>query len=234
VHEEYTEQIKIYMVTSHMNQARWDEKKKKHLIPIQAGASLIGEKYCEITDNTGENISERNQTLGEMTATYWVWKNSPPSKYKGICHYRRHFQITEEEYQAVLASEVDAVMCVPRFVLPNNVDNLVRMNLVDEEAVSELLRIVQKNAPEYYECTKTHLKQNMFYPCNMLIAKEQVFNEYCEFIFSIILELDDTINKSGLKTKARCAAYLAELLTSVYFVYHKDDLKLAIADYQLV
>ncbi len=234
VHEEDTEQIKIYMVTSHMNQVKWDKEERRHLIPIQAGAVLTGERYCEVTDDTGESISSRNQTLGEMTATYWVWKNAPASSYKGICHYRRHFQITESEYQAILTCNIDVIMCVPRFVLPNNVDNLIRMNLVDAEAVESFLKIVKKSAPEYYLCTEEHLKQNMFYPCNMLIAKEQVFNEYCEFMFSILLELDDAINKSGLKTKARCAAYLAELLTSVYFVYHKDDLKLAIADYQLV
>jgi len=232
--KEDTEQIKIYMVTSHMNQAKWNKMQAKHLVPIQAGAALTADKHCEVMDNTGDNISERNQTLGEMTATYWVWKNSPSSEYKGICHYRRHFMITESEYQAVMASKMDVVMCVPRFVLPSNVDNLIRMNLVDEDAVETLLRLVKKHAPEYYECTKEHFKHNMFYPCNMVIAKEKVFNEYCEFLFPIIFELDDYINQNGLKSKARCVAYLAELLTSVYFVYHKDRLNIAVADYQLV
>ena len=46
-------------------------------------------------DNTGKNISARNKQYCEMTATYWVWKNTHHT-WKGIEHYRRHLLVKPE------------------------------------------------------------------------------------------------------------------------------------------
>ena len=47
-----------------------------------------------IGDNTGDNVSEKNRTLNELTALYWAWKNYKEigdPDYFGLCHYRRFF-----------------------------------------------------------------------------------------------------------------------------------------------
>ncbi|MBR6268426.1 MAG: DUF4422 domain-containing protein [Selenomonadaceae bacterium] len=56
-------------------------------------------------DNTGKNISARNKQYCEMTATYWVWKNTHHT-WKGIEHYRRHLLVKPE----MLAEDVDAIL----------------------------------------------------------------------------------------------------------------------------
>lgn len=49
-------------------------------------------------DNTGENISNKNEIYNELTVIYWIWKNINVFKEIdniGFCHYRRHFVLNE-------------------------------------------------------------------------------------------------------------------------------------------
>jgi hypothetical protein len=49
----------------------------------------------KLKDNTLLNISEKNNTLCELTAQYWAWKNDNASEYIGFMHYRRIFDFSE-------------------------------------------------------------------------------------------------------------------------------------------
>lgn len=60
---------------------------------MQNGASIAGKLLPMLHDNTGDNISDKNQNYAELTGNYWVWKNFLPQnndvEYIGFCHYRR-------------------------------------------------------------------------------------------------------------------------------------------------
>lgn len=57
------------------------------LIPVFLGRSpKWGDKIQ--SDNTGDNISDRNYLYCELTGTYWLWKNVQ-ADVKGLFHYRR-------------------------------------------------------------------------------------------------------------------------------------------------
>lgn len=60
-------------------------------LPLQVGKALHPEIDLGFqTDDTGDNISLLNASYSELTALYWLWKNSD-ARYKGLAHYRRHF-----------------------------------------------------------------------------------------------------------------------------------------------
>ena len=60
--------------------------------------ALGDKKYSSnsLRDNTGDNISYKNQYYGEYTFHYWLWKNKfnnvPDNKWIGFCAYRRFWQ----------------------------------------------------------------------------------------------------------------------------------------------
>lgn len=58
-------------------------------LPIQVGRE--GKEDLGFQgDNTGDNISAKNETFCELTGLYWAWKNLA-ADYIGLVHYRRYF-----------------------------------------------------------------------------------------------------------------------------------------------
>lgn len=69
--------------------------------PIQTGASSMDYDYGFLKDNTGDNISDKNEFYAELTASYWVWKNyikeHPEVEYIGTAHHYNHLNFSDIE-----------------------------------------------------------------------------------------------------------------------------------------
>lgn len=231
--EENVSMLDMYMVMCHKDQ----ETQKDFQIPkwthsIQAGAALTDVRKGEFLDNTGENISKANVSFAEMTATYWIWKNAKPSIYKGLCHYRRHFDISNRQVNSLLENKIDVVLTTPRLVL-NGIramftqDTPVKDDVFDNmvESIGEVYgNKVCEEAKEYFE-------SELYYPNNMVIAKSDIFDDYCEFVFSVLFKMEEHDIRNGVVKNDRHIAFAAELLTSFYFVKTKDNYKIAVTDY---
>ncbi len=90
------ESIKIY-ISYHRN---CDRVRSGILTPIHVGRAISDNETRAllsdmIGDDTGENISDFNPYYCELTAQYWVWKNTSED-YVGFMHYRRHFVFDEK------------------------------------------------------------------------------------------------------------------------------------------
>ncbi len=71
-----------------------DRVKKLHYLPVGLGANNFSDGW--ITDNSGDNISDKNPYYGEYTFHYWLWKNYldniSDNEWIGFCTYRRFWQ----------------------------------------------------------------------------------------------------------------------------------------------
>lgn len=67
-------------------------------IPVRCGACFDQNPEPDsIGDDTGDNISDKREYLGEFTVQYWAWKNVE-ADYYGLCHYRRYLSFSQNKY----------------------------------------------------------------------------------------------------------------------------------------
>ena len=83
-----------------------------------------------IRDNTGDNISSKNASYCELTAQYWLWKNSTAG-IKGLVHYRRILgspnahavpfeSIGTRRDKAVTGEEIESLLKSHNVILPKS------------------------------------------------------------------------------------------------------------------
>lgn len=58
--------------------------------PLFCGTFPEKANLTYLKDDSGINISDKNEFYSELTGIYWVWKNTN-HEFTGICHYRRFF-----------------------------------------------------------------------------------------------------------------------------------------------
>ena len=177
-----------------------------------------------IGDDTGDNISEKNPHYCEMTAHYWIWKNVHDAEYVGVCHYRRFFgvDITEENVSEVMA-DGDVLMVEPSW----HIDSVYAYfaKFMGAENMTILWMVMKKLYPEFVETLESVCDGVKFYPFNMLLCKKECFDEYAEWMFSVLGECEKYIKSSPYTNGRRALAYMAELLTGVYFIHRKLKIK---------
>lgn len=188
--------------------------------PIQAGAALTDLSLCDVKDNTGINISEQNLMYCEMSAVYWIWKNTN-HEWVGIEHYRRHLLVSPE----MLNDEVDVIMPLPYICYPNEMSQFLRF--VSESVLDVLLKTLKELHSDKYDDYYAIMHGKYQYTYNMLCARRKVFDEYCEWFFEITEYMVDKYGDVMPELKeTRALSYVAEVLTNLYFMYHQKDLNI--------
>lgn len=195
---EKSEDIKIYTLC-------YDKKdfvflNDEAITPLQVGA-FNGKNVCELKDNVGENISEKNYFYIENTGTYWIWKNVNNAKYKGQMQYRRPLSGITGAYDFDDAfSKYDVITCEPfhhpSHKTPTKDEPMVIVadtveegygfsNCIDDLYIMEM--VVKIYHPEYAESYDKYIKNgpNLYYS-NGFIMKSEDFDKYCEFLFDCL------------------------------------------------
>ncbi len=189
---------------------------RSYEVPIQAGAALTDKRIRDVLDNTGINISVKNRQYCEMTASYWVWKNTDHA-WKGIEHYRRHLLVYPEQ----LNDDIDAVLPLPYICYPDELYQFRRF--ISEDVKDALLRGLKDVHPDEYEEYLEILKGPYQYTYNLVCARREVFDDYCSWLFEITEHMENRYGEEVPELiETRAFSYIAEVLTNIYFMSHKD------------
>lgn len=228
--------LNIYMAFS-----QWDMGQRgagQHdpwITPIQVGSSMSEQRRGEVCDDTGDHISRENGRFAELTGAYWLWKNGMRSKYKGLCHYRRHFVISKEEILSLERNGIDVILPIPRYV-PGGIKNMFLAETPVKDKVYEgMLKAIDERMPEDREEFEAYMDSCFYYPNNMVAARSHIYDSYCAWMFPVLFRMAEIDEETGYgHWKDRHIAYGAELLTSYYFVKNRIQYRIAVIDYQLL
>jgi len=200
------------------------------LIPIQAGAALTGERVADVLDSDGDNISYKNPNYCELTVLYWIWKNCLFSKndtgarYYGLFHYRRWLDIREEDVKSLEENNIDVVLPYPTMHEPDIGEH--HMRYIKESDWDAALQALKELAPEYYVVYNEIFSQKYLYNYNILIAKPDVLQTYCEWLFPILERVEELSVPKGNERADRYIGYIGENLLTLYFMYHRKKLNI--------
>lgn len=216
--------IRIYRAQSHVDkvisskltQYDWET-------PIQVGTALTNQRICELCDNAGENISVKNKEYCELTALYWIWKNDS-SKYAGLCHYRRHFDLNEELLNEIAVSDIDVVLTVPILNYPSVREMYLHDHLEADWDV--MMEAIEKLHPKYKESAEKLQEGVYYYGYNMFIAKKEILDAYCQWLFPVLFYCEERCGHKEDIYQNRYIGFLAERLLSIYFLHNESKYKI--------
>lgn len=201
--------------------------------PVLGGASLYPDlDFGYQKDNVGENISEKKEWYNELSVLYWAWKNSD-ADIKGLCHYRRFFYTSDTsiagkyilDRQSIIDSlrEYDIILPVPYIHKGISVYDAYSRSGKGLQADLDLAReIVGEMYPAYMPAFDTVMKRDWASLCNALVARKDVFDQYADWLFSVLFELEGRISFEHRDAQQiRVMGFLGERLLNVWVEHHR-------------
>ena len=198
-----------------------------YIIPIQVGAALTDERITNITDDTGDNISERNRHYSEITALYWIWKNGT-ADYLGLCHYRRLWKDLDVIADKLQNDFIDAVLPLPTWVDGSVTEGHLKYYTPNVWEI--MMNVLKIQSPAYYKAAQKIYNGNLFYASNMFIAKRHILHNLCLWMFPILMETEKIVGDLPDAYFNRYCGFCAEQLITLYFLYNKEKWRIAHAD----
>ena len=208
--------VRIYC----MAHKKYEKLNNDIYIPLQVGAALHNSLGYH-SDNTGDNISERNPYYSELTGLYWLYKNDSDCDITGLCHYRRYFinerneVLLKEDIEHIL-NEYDIIVSEPLELESQSLyeSYAVKHNKKDMDLTREA---VSKLYPDYLDTFDEVMNGSKMYFANMLIASKEKVNAYSKWLFDILFELEKRLDISNYSLKdSRVFGYVSERLLDVW------------------
>ena len=223
--------IKI-LVAAH-KEAKMPTDKNLYL-PIHVGAALHPElRFGYQSDATGDNISLKNGSYNELTAIYWAWKNLNADAI-GLVHYRRLLSLNHKKsFSSVLSNhEAQLLLKAHAIILPKKRHYWIETNYSHyvhahyRNPIDECRRVILDLYPDYIPFYDEVMKLRSAHMFNVFIMRKDLFDEYCQWMFSILSELEGRIDTSKYDAyESRVIGFVSELLLDVWLNKNGYDFK---------
>lgn len=188
--------------------------------PIQTGAINADYDFGVLRDDTGDNISDKNNFYAELTATYWVWKNwlkqHPEVEYIGADHHYSHLDWTRihplqrqgcsiykvplpqfmEEFETYNSKYINFEpydIILPKKIKYGQINQTLLTQYIQHHPL-EQYELFEKIVAEFHPESKPLLPKlrNLqdFYLGNSYAMRRYLFEDYCQWLFPMLFELE--------------------------------------------
>lgn len=216
--------------------------------PIHVGKAISDKELGIPTDDSGNNISAKNQSYCELTGMYWAWKNLKNIEIIGLCHYRRYFDFHNQGRKGfpqtnIPSDDFDKIdLSIPQRIIEKIQNGSVIVAkpyphwrfLVDDYCfnhISDDLRTLEQilktsQTKKIKEAYFKYMYQNhTLRHYNMFIMKWKDFDEYCTWLFDILARLEAKTDISHYNpVQRRIYGYVAERLLNVWLEARQKDI----------
>lgn len=175
-------------------------------------------------DNSGDNISNLNSSFCELTGLYWAWKNID-ADYIGLVHYRRHFSLKKKAgFENVLTyAELRPYLGKIRVFVPTKRWYVIETlkSHYDHTHYPEHLKITrdvlaEKSINDINVYDKV-VNRRWGYMFNMMIMEKNLLDEYCNWLFDILIEVFKRVDISNYQSfERRYIGRISEILFNVW------------------
>lgn len=169
--------------------------------PIQVG---YGDKFCDLRDNTGVNISNWNKVYAETTGLFWIDRNVIINGYIGFCQYRRRLLFPEDYDFNKAFEDCDVIAAEPLRIPMSVADQFMTCHnphdfLLLEEVVKDLY-------PDYSDDWERYIVNGRtLYYSNGFVMRSEDFHDYCGWLFKIFYEYR---NRRGWTNEEQVREYM--------------------------
>ncbi|MCR5143812.1 MAG: DUF4422 domain-containing protein [Lachnospiraceae bacterium] len=177
-------------------------------------------------DDTGENISHKNPYYCELTGLYWAWKNLDADAI-GLVHYRRYFKgsgkniMTTAEAEEIMANCDIAVPTKRKYYIESLYSHYA--HTLDGDHLDKAKLIIAQRHNDYLDACEEVYNRSWGYMFNMCIMRREYLEEYCQWLFDILGELENDIGVLEDAFSARLYGRVSEILFNVWLVHKQQE-----------
>lgn len=155
----------------------------------------IREKFIVDEPHAGQNIDHLNPWYCELTALYYMWKNSKAG-IVGLEHYRRFFaspkknksRISKEDAETILKDH-DIITCTYRHKSGYSAFKWFS-DAGKGTDLDNFIEILDDSQPGLGKSFYQYLNERELVQCNMFIARKPLIDAYCEWLFPLLAKYD--------------------------------------------
>ena len=202
--------MKIYVVGNSKNK----------FLPLDG----IREKFLIDQKHEGDNIDNLNPWYCELTGLYYLWKHCDDD-IVGLEHYRRYFwngsHLLDETTIRNTLNDHDIICIRNGYSLRRPPRTWLEQHGKWHEMQKFLAFLKVYVGKDFYDACVRHLNGDWHALGNMFIAKKEVMNEYCEFIFDVLFKYVEAEQHYNRRLPGRILGYFTEFLFGAWILFTK-------------
>lgn len=201
-------EMKIYVVGSSKNK----------FLPLDN----IREKFLIDQPHEGDNIDFLNPWYCELTGLYYLWKHVD-DEIVGLEHYRNYFWknghlINEKEINEEL-KKGDIICSGYKYPFFGNKILRTELNHCTKGSLNSFINVLYTYDHKLTNYFNKFLNGQKLWCCNCFIGAKKILDEWCEFIFDVLVDFEKKTKIGPGTNTLRREGYFTEFLFGAWLEY---------------